>query len=135
MFKNNARWEHVLDHTKADEEVDKIGEQLSEFRVIGGLDLGVKYPVAGVICDGDSKEEKNIKYSAKNHYATIGNAKTQRKYNRLTAEFERMRAADSENRQLYPETPSPNGLLHWRDYVKHRLKMSNAAFAAYANKR
>lgn len=63
------------------------------------------------------------------HYWTKQNVRTQQG-KRWTKDFVEEEKKDREDRTLYPVMPSPLG-KHWKDYIRHRLKMMERGIAVY----
>lgn len=132
LFNNKNRSKKL----KSDDYIDIISEKYSneEYNLVCGFDPGYKNWLGGVVRDEKNGEEKNIKITSKQFHNKTGKHKRVRKAKRWTKHFERAAAMDREDRNIWPETPSPCS-RNWFNYVLHRLKMFNDGIRTYTQAR
>lgn len=91
-----------------------------------GNDPGEKVPVSVTRHDLKTHEEYKFKISAKQWHARTGYYKRRHKLNQYTGEFERMSRELRENREKFPEQPSPKS-HDFATYLEYKLEVFNTS--------
>lgn len=117
----------------AEEKIHRIRNnyQNNQYRYETSIDVGYNTYIAAIRRSVDSGKELNLTLKSRRFHRNTKNNLRKKKFDRLAGDFEKAAALDRENRQLYPEMPTPTGSHMWWHYIRHSLKHWSKAIETY----